>query len=51
MLFEPGDLLVMQVHYHYDDQNLADQSKVAIVDAPSGTEAPFALRVECESVE
>ena len=37
MLFEPGDLLVMQIHYHYDDENLADQSKFAIEVAPSGT--------------
>lgn len=30
---------------------LEDKRFLVVVDAPSGTEAPFALRVECESVE
>ncbi|MFN8052098.1 MAG: YceI family protein [Acidimicrobiales bacterium] len=38
MKFEAGDLLIMQVHYHYDDQVLPDRSKFAIEVAPDGTD-------------
>jgi len=38
MRFEPGDLLVMQIHYHYDDGAPPDQSKFAIEVAPPGAD-------------
>jgi len=34
ILFQPGDALVLQVHYHYDDTPVPDQTTVAIQTDP-----------------
>lgn len=38
MKFDAGDLLVMQIHYHYDDLTPPDRSKFAIEVAPKGAD-------------
>jgi polyisoprenoid-binding protein YceI len=52
VLFQPGDEIVMQIHYHYDKPPVADQSSVALqFDPPSKGIRPLMVENPVAPVE